>query len=361
MSSHEERFKKLYSNKILKNFKPAIEAVDYMLRGTPHVTSGAPNILDSLDIKRYMSTVIAAMLPCAVASIYLYGLRALVIILTAYISGGLTEFLIASIRKTEVHEGFLVTGMIFPLILPPTIPLWVVATGMIAGVVFGKEAFGGTGRNIFNPALVGRIFITFAFPLIMTMLWNEPFITGLGGFVKYNVDAVTSSTPLVNLKLNIASSYSYSDMLFGRAPGSLGETFRIGIIIGGAYLVYTKVANWRIPATYLATVLILSAAGNLLIPSRIAPPLFQLLSGGLLFGAFFMATDPVSSPFTIAGKWIYGILLGILTVIIRSFTGYVEGVMFSIILANAFAPLIDNIVISRKYRPVIKTSEVSAK
>lgn len=345
-------FDKLYSIKALKKFNPAIEAFDYLLHGSGSVSKSIPHIYDNLDIKRYMSIVIIALLPCTIAAIYFYGLRVLLIILVSYVFGGLTEILFAVIRKKEIHEGFLVTGLIFPLVLPPTIPLWVVAVGVVFGVVFGKEVFGGTGKNVFNPALTGRIFITIAFPVLMTVTWQMPFTSGLGGFIHYNIDAITSATPLVSQKINSLVPFPYIDLLMGRAPGSLGETFRLGIIIGGLFLMFTKVANWRIPVSYLGSVLILSSIGNLFIPDQIAPPVFQMLSGGLLFGAFFMATDPVSSPFTKSGKWLYGLLLGLLTVIIRSFTGYVEGVMFSIILANAIAPLIDTLILNKKYRPI---------
>lgn len=358
MSKLETIFDKLYNIKALKMFSPAIKAFDYLLRGPGSVTGSAPHIVDNLDIKRYMSIVIIALIPSTIASVYFYGLRAIMIILVSYIFGGITEVLFAAIRKKEVHEGFLVTGLIFPLVLPPTIPLWVVAVGVVFGVVFGKEVFGGTGRNIFNPALVGRIFITIAFPVFLTTSWQMPFMSGLGGFVHYQVDAITSVTPLVSLKLGSQIPFSYMDLLLGRAPGSLGETFRLGIIISGLFLMLTKVANWRIPVSYIGSVFIISGIGNLFIPGQIASPGFQLLSGGLLFGAFFMATDPVSSPFTKSGKWIYGILLGLLTVVIRSFTGYVEGVMFSIILANAIAPLIDSLILRRKYKPIKKNNGV---
>lgn len=331
---------KLYRIKLLNRVKPVIDALDAALFGTDKTTSSAPHFVDNLDMKRYMSFVIIALLPTVLASIHFFGLQAVKIILVSYMAGGFVEVMFAIIRKKAIHEGFLVTGLIFPLVLPPTVPLWVVAVGVIFGTFFGKEVFGGTGKNIFNPSLVGRLFITIAFPAIMSAYWQKPF-----------TDVITASTPLALYKTTHFIT-PYADLLFGRVAGSMGEIFRIGIIFGGLFLIYTKVSNWRIPTAYLGTVLIVSLAGSHFLPAKIAPPLFQLLSGGLLLGAFFMATDPVTSPYTMMGKYIFGCGCGILTVLIRSFSGYVEGVMFSIILMNAFSPLIDQIVLKIKYRPV---------
>lgn len=333
---------KAYKIKFLSKFKPVIDAADAFFFGPEDITPAAPHIRDNLDIKRYMSFVIIAILPATLASLYFYRLDALKIILVSYAAGGLVEVLFAIFRKKVIHEGLLVTGLIFPMILPPTTPLWIVAVGIMFGCFFGKEVFGGTGRNIFNPALVGRLFITIAFPSIMTTSWRLPMS-----------DAITSATPLVLYKTSGIIT-PYFELLMGSAAGSMGEIFRIGIIIGGLFLIFSKVSNWRIPFTYLGTVLVLSGVGSFFFPVKIAPPIFQILSGGLLFGAMFMATDPVTSPFTTAGKFIFGVGCGIFTVLIRGFSGYVEGVMFSIILMNAFAPLIDQAVIKIKYRPVKK-------
>jgi len=261
-------------------------------------------------------------------------------IAVSYIAGGLVEVIFAIVRKKEIHEGFLITGLIFPLVLPPTTPLWIVAVGIVFGTLFGKEVFGGTGRNIFNPALVGRLFVTIAFPAIMTTNWQMPF-----------ADAITSATPLSVYKTTGVSSSSF-DLILGMTAGSMGETFRVGIILGGLFLMLTKVSNWRIPVSYIGTVFLFALAGNHFLPEKIAPPMFQVLAGGLLFGAMFMATDPITSPFTRAGKYTFGIMCGVLTVLIRSFSGCVEGVMFSIVITNAFTPIIDQIVLTLKYRSV---------
>jgi Na+-transporting NADH:ubiquinone oxidoreductase subunit B/electron transport complex protein RnfD len=331
---------KLYEAPALSRVRPIIGAADAILYGTNETTHAAPHVVDNIDIKRYMSLVIAALIPATLAAIALFGPRVIAMIMVSYAAGGLVEVLFAIVRKHDIHEGFLITGLIFPLVLPPTTPLWIVAVGVVFGTLFGKEVFGGTGRNPFNPALVGRLFITIAFPAIMTMEWKVPL-----------QDAVTSATPLSQYKSEHVVA-SAGDLLMGQSPGSMGEVCRIAIIAGGVFLMLVRVSNWRIPVSYLATVFVFALIGNRFISDRIAPPVFQLLAGGLLFGAMFMATDPITSPFTKAGKYVFGISCGVLTVLIRSFSGYVEGVMFSIVLMNAFSPLIDQIVLMFKYRAV---------
>lgn len=328
-------------NKLLCKFKPVLNATDEFFFGTDKVTS-LPHIVDYMDIKRFMALVVVALIPVTIASVYFWGLRVLAIIAVSYAFGGMVEVAFAAARKKEIHEGFLVTGLIFPLILPPTTPLWVVAVGVVFGVLFGKEVFGGTARNIFNPAIVGRIFLSIAFPKIMSSEWRQPL-----------TDAVAQATPLALFK-NQGIIASYQDMFFGFSSGCIGETFRIGIIAGGVFLILLKIVDWRIPLAYLSSAAVFSWAGNHLFHAHFAPPLFQILSGGLLLGAFFMATDPVTSPFTKSGKWIAGILLGILTVLIRGLSGYTEGVMFSILLVNMFTPLIDTIVLGARYRKKAK-------
>ncbi|MCQ9208657.1 MAG: RnfABCDGE type electron transport complex subunit D [Omnitrophica bacterium] len=324
----------LEKNRILRPFKPVLDALDGFFFATSQVTIGAPHIRDTLDLKRYMITVLLAVLPCAALGVYFYGMRVITLIIISYVFGGTCEVLFSVIRKKEINEGFLITGIIYPLILPPTIPYWMAAVGIVVGVVFGKEVFGGTGKNIFNPAMVGRLFLAISFPVAMTTKWSIPF-----------ADAITSATPLIDFKGGglLASNWH---LLLGNIPGSVGETCKIAIILGGIFLMITKVANWRIPLSYLGTVAIFSLVLHGIWPQNFAPPLFQLLSGGLLFGAMFMATDPVTSPFTQPGRWLFGILLGVLTVCIRGFSGFVEGVMFALIFMNIFAPLLDQLVLA---------------
>jgi Na+-transporting NADH:ubiquinone oxidoreductase subunit B/electron transport complex protein RnfD len=332
-------FHGLKHSKALRPVKPVIETLEGIVLGSPETTAEAPHFLDHIEIKRYMSTVILAMIPTTVAAVVFFGWYILAMILTSYVVGGIIEVLFALIRKKEIEEGFLVTGLIFPLVLPPTTPLWVVAVGIAFGVFFGKEVFGGTGRNIFNPALVGRIFITIAFPEIMSATWRLPFS-----------DAITTATPLAVYR-STQGTAPYLDLLIGQVAGSTGEVFRIGIIAGAVLLMMTRVSSWRITICYLASVAVSAFIGHNLGPQTFAPPLFQLLSGGLLFGAVFMATDPVTSPATKPGKIIFGCACGILTVLIRTFSGFTEGVMFSIVIMNAFSPLIDNLVVNIKYKP----------
>ena len=336
----KEILDKLANTRGLRRLKTIFETLQGIIYGSTEVTDRGPHIRDNMEIKRFMSCVILGLMPTTVASILFYGWHAVLMIVVAYVSGGLVEVIFAIVRRKDIEEGFFVTGLIFPLVLPPTVPLWVVVVGMAFGVFFGKEIFGGTGRNIFNPALVGRLFITIAFPKIMSATWQAPF-----------ADAVTSATPLVVYK-NSQTAASFIDLVLGQTAGSMGELFRLGIIAGGVFLIIARVSNWRVPLSYLGSVLLFSFLGYLLSPSDIAPPLFQLLSGGLLFGAMFMATDPVTSPATNLGKYIFGVLCGLLTVLIRSFSGYTEGVMFSIILANAVTPLLDHVILEYKYRTV---------
>lgn len=343
---------KFTENRIVK---PAWEAIDFFLKGSPEVTTGGAHIREAMDIKRYMIIAVVALLPSAGAAIYYYGIKAFWMIILSYVFGITTEWIFAIVKKEEIHEGIFVTCMIYPLTLPPTIPLWMLVVGIVFGVFFGKEVFGGTGRNIFNPALVGRLFITIAFPFYMASNWADPLITK-GHFFTMDLasipDAITSATPLTFLKAGEPMVYSIGQLLMGAAPGSMGETFRLGIIIAGIFLILTKVSSWRIPVTYISTVLVLSALGHMFFPANVAAPIYQVLAGGLLYGAFFMATDPVSSPYTNRGKIVFGLGLGLLTVLIRSFSGYTEGVMFSIILMNAFGPLIDSYVLDATYKPL---------
>ena len=332
-------FSGLKRARLLRPVRSIVETLEGIVLGSRELTAGAPHMRDHIEIKRYMSTVIIAMLPSTVAAIIFFGWWAVWMILTSYVVGGIVEVAFALVRKKEIEEGFLVTGLIFPLILPPTTPLWIVAVGIAFGTMFGKEVFGGTGRNVFNPALVGRVFITIAFPEAMSATWRAPFS-----------DAITTATPL-SIYRGSGTLTPLADLLLGQVPGCMGEVFRVGIILGGLFLIATRVGSWRTSLVYLATVGVFAWVGNALAPQAFAPPLFQLLAGGLLFGAFYMATDPVSSPTTKAGKIVFGVGAGVLTVLIRSFSGFTEGVMFSILVMNAFSPLLDNLVINRRYKP----------
>ncbi len=330
-------------------FKPLYEAMENFFYGPATRTGTAPHVRDPLDLKRYMTMVIIALLPATLAGIYFYGLRTLAIIVVSYAVGGTIEVIFAVIRKEEINEGFLVTGLLFPLVLPPTIPLWMVGVGVAFGVLVGKEIFGGTGRNLFNPALVGRCFLALGYPSEMSAVWLKPGEGLTGSLLQwYDTAAVTGATPLGQAKLgewaNIGS------LLWGTTTGCIGETCAIGIILGGIFLILTKVANWRTVVSSLGSFVILAAAFNIADPDRFGPVYWHVFAGGLLLGVFFMATDPVSSPNTNGGKWFYGIIIGTVTVLIRNLTGYVEGMMFAILLGNIVAPMLDEAVVYVRLR-----------
>lgn len=328
-------------------FKPVFDAAENLFFAPATATTTVPHVRDRLDVKRFMFVVVIALLPCVLASFYFFGLRMLVMFVVSYAVGGAVEVVFAIVRKEEINEGFLVTGLLFPLILPPALPLWMVGLGVGFGVFVGKELFGGTGRNPFNPALIGRCFLALAYPVAMSANWIMPGDGLMGRLFQYvdasDIDAITSATPLVLAKQ--AELVELSDMLFGSVAGSGGETSVVAVVIGGVFLLFTRVANWRTVASLLGSFALLAAALNYAQPATFAPVLWHLCAGGLLFGAFFMATDPVTSPITNVGKWLYGAIIGLGTVLIRNFTGYVEGVMFAILLGNIVAPVLDEIVI----------------
>ncbi|HNZ66218.1 MAG TPA: RnfABCDGE type electron transport complex subunit D [Planctomycetota bacterium] len=369
----------------LEFFRPLIDAGDAFFYGMPDVSLGKPHIRDGMDVKRFMITVLFAVIPAACASIYFYGWRAIIIILTSYIVGGIAEVGFCLVRKEPVTEGFLITGMLYPLIFPPTIPLWMLSVGIVVGVILGKEVFGGTGKNPFNAALVGRCFIYIAFPLFMTgnafvepigngLILNGyvPHEVGLGGIVsnrglwEHNVveglvEGVCSATPLAELK-ELEGSVGYMDfvkkslpsLLWGNRAGCLGETCSILILLGAVFMVFTRVANWRTMGSCIVAGFVTACflwSGECWM-DRVWLGLFHILSGGFLFGAVFMTTDPVTGPLTQAGRYFYGALIGIIAMLIRRFSGYPEGMMFAILLMNIFAALIDEVVVLVRFRGI---------
>lgn len=334
----------------LKPLKPLLNAVDgFFFRGSD-VTTGAPHIRDGNNLKRMFIFVVFAALPSAAAGIYYFGWRGVLLIAISYIVGLSVEIVFAVMRKEEISEGAFVTCILYPLILPPDLPLWMVALGIFVGVLFGKEVFGGTGYNIFNPALVSRIFLYICFPAAMTSNWVAP-MDGWGGLINYTGDALTGATPLALYKIK-GELTTLTNLFWGNVGGSLGETSALLVIAGGLFLIITRVADWRIPLSFLGSALIFSLILNAANPVIFAPAGFQLLSGGMLFGAFFMATDPVSSPFTKEGRWFFGAACGLITILIRGYSGYAEGVMFAILFMNIFTSIIDRVVLSFRYREV---------
>jgi len=334
---------------------PLFNAMDGFFFRFADVTSGAPHLRDANNLKRMFIIVVFAALPSALAGTYFFGWRALLMILVSYTVGLAVEITFSIIRKTEISEGAFVTCLLFPLILPPDLPLWMVALGIFVATLFGKEVFGGTGYNIFNPALVGRVFLYICFPAAMSGDWIRP-MSGMGGLASFkgeslggSADVVTMATPLAAFSSDGVPP-SLAELFIGNVSGSLGETSALMILLGAALLIVTRIADWRIPLSFIASASVFSLLLHISSPGSFAPVAYQLLSGGLLFGAFFMATDPVTSPFSKPGRWVFGAMCGFLTILIREFSGYPEGVMFAILFMNMFTPLIDHLVLHFRFR-----------
>ncbi len=387
-----------YLNKIKPHFEPGgkLQSFHSVFEGfesflyTPRSTSSSGvHVHDSIDSKRVMIIVVLALLPCtffgmfntgyqnylcsgaegySVWNAFLYGFLAILPrIAVTYVVGLGIEFIVAQWRKEEIQEGFLVTGILIPLICPIETPVWMLAVATAFSVIFVKEVFGGTGFNIFNVALVARAFLFFAYPAQMSgdraFIATEP-ICGLGGTVTFS-DAVTGATPLGQLATGLGASadsagcqltnavgdpISTWDAFFGLIPGSFGETSTLCILLGAALLLITGIASWKIMLSVFAGGLAMGALAywcqSPLYPASTLTPLDQLLYGGFAFAAVFMATDPVTAARTGAGKYIYGFLVGVIAILIRVYnTGYPEGAMLAVLLMNAFAPLIDYCVV----------------
>jgi len=361
---------------------------------SPAHTAGAKGtqIRDAIDLKRLMMTVVIAMVPCVLFGIWNVGHQhyiatgqvatllqkfgigiyvVLPMILVSYVAGGLVEAIFAIIRKHPINEGFLVTGMLIPLVLPPTIPLWQIALGTIFAVVIAKEAFGGTGMNVLNVAMTARAFLYFAYPAQMsgdvwTYLGDATPVEGYSGAtvlaVVYDTSVAGTGTVLASLGDSwYANLYDLKNLFLGAMPGSVGETSTLMVLIGAAILIFTGVGSWKIIVSVFGGALSMGYLFNLLGVNEfmLIPPHYHLVIGGLAFGAVFMATDPVTAAHTERGKWIYGFLIGVLTVIIRVFNpAYPEGIMLAVLLMNVFAPLIDFYVVQANKRRRLKRATV---
>ena len=336
-------------------------------------TSGA-HFRDAMDMKRTMTMVILALMPALLFGTYnigfqhfhsinpelsffegfwdnlLYGaIKILPIIVISYVVGLSIEFGFAQWRKHDVNEGFLVTGMLIPLVMPPDVPLWQVALATAFAVVIGKEVFGGTGMNFLNPALLARAFLFFAFPSSMS---------GDNVWIAEKADAFSGATPLAEMMIgaNLPST-SFWDMLLGIMPGSIGETSSIAILLGAAFLLITGIGSWRIMLSVFMGGALMGLTFNLFgsNPYTQIPFYYHYVMGGFMFGAVFMATDPVTAAQTNRGKWIYGILIGVMAVLIRVVNpAYPEGMMLAILLLNVFAPLIDYYIVDANIRKRMK-------
>jgi electron transport complex protein RnfD len=309
------------------------------------------------SVSKLMYGVIIALVPAFLVSLYVFGIGALIVTLTAMISCLVFEYLIQrylmKIKPTVSDGSALITGLLLAFCLPSNISVWLVILGSFVAIAVGKLSFGGLGNNPFNPALVGRVFLFISFPVQLTS-WPEPIINRL-----HYMDASTGATPLAIMKEGLKNSENlsrimldipfYADMLIGKIGGSTGEIAALAILLGGLYMLVRKIITWHIPVSILLTVIVFTGILWLVNPDKNPDPVFHLLSGGLMLGAVFMATDYVTSPMTPKGMWIYGTMIGIITVVIRVFGAYPEGVQFAILIMNAFTPLINKYVKPRRF------------
>ncbi len=330
-----------------------------MLKKTLNIST-SPHIKQALTTDEIMRNVVYALLPVAAFAVFSFGINALLVLVATTASAVLTEHLLCRLSNQEStisDWSAVITGLLLGLILPPAFPLWMAFAGGFISIALGKFIFGGLGYNVFNPALVGRAVLQAAFPVAITT-WFPAFadnrFSEIAGsiltfpFMEPEFDAVTGATPLAAFKFDQVTTGT-GELALGLVSGSIGETSAVLILLGGAYLVIRKMMNWRIPVAILATVYGLSGIFHLIDPQAYPEPLFMLFSGGLMIGAVFMATDMVASPITPAGATLYGILIGLLVVVIRLWGGLPEGVMYAILLANAVSPHIDNMIQPRVY------------
>jgi Na+-transporting NADH:ubiquinone oxidoreductase subunit B len=375
----------------LQKFYPIYEMADTFLYTSGHTTKGSTHVRDAIDLKRVMTMVVIALVPCILMALYNTGYQAHVllesqgiteasgwrgtilyylgfshdsssivanfiygalyfmpVLMVTGLFGGGWEVLFAIVRKHEINEGFFVTMFLFPLILPPTIPLWQVAVGISFGVVIGKEVFGGTGMNVLNPALVGRAFLFFAYAGNIS-----------GDAVWIAADGVTAATGLAEASVSGIQNLNLINNFLGLTPGSMGETSTLACLIGAAILIITGIGSWRIMLSLVVSTLFFSLLSNAVgSPSNSMasmPFYWHYVLGGYAFGTVFMATDPVTAPVTISGKYIYGALIGAMVVLIRVFNlAFPEGMMLAILFGNVFAPVIDAYVVKYHIKKRVK-------
>ena len=347
------------------------------------VTFKGSHIRDSIDLKRTMTVVIIALIPALLFGAYNVGLqhfrstgidatilesfwfgilKMLPLIIVSYVTGLGIEFIAAQIRGHEINEGFLVTGLLIPLIMPIDVPLWMLALSTAFAVILGKEVFGGTGMNIFNPALLARAFLFFSYPAWMSgdNVWTEGLTAG-----KNIIDGYSGATPLSLCAAGDTDQLpSFMEMFIGTIPGSIGETSTLAILIGALILIVTGIGSWKIIAGVFAGGLGMGLLLNVASANTFMelPFYYHYVMGGFAFGAIFMATDPVSGAQTEKGKWIYGFMIGVLSILIRVLNpAYPEGVMLAILLMNLFAPLIDYYVIQGNIKKRLKRAKIATK
>lgn len=384
---------------------PAFGAIHTFLYMPNEVTHGGTHIKAADDLKRTMNTVILALIPCLIFGMFNAGYqhyfalgeiqqangffdasfwswdnlviglwKVLPLVIVSYGVGLGIEFLFAIIKKHEVEEGYLVTGMLVPLIVPIDTPLWMLAVAVAFGVVIGKEVFGGTGMNVLNPALTIRAFLFFAYPTWMTgdKVWVHGAVERANQIASgAQLDAISGETILGGLAQGKHLAYSNWDMFYGLIPGSVGETSTLLILLGGLFLIFTKIGSWRIMLSSVVGAIVMGLIFNGVIDQGwitegskfyglMSTPFWQhLIIGGFAFGTVYMATDPVTASQTNKGKWIYGFLIGFISILIRVFNpAYPEGVMLAILLMNVFAPTIDHYVIKGNIKKRMKRLKV---
>lgn len=322
--------------------------------------STSPHLTKGLSTETIMRNVVYAILPMVAFAVYVFGWNALLVISATVISSVVTEYTLCRLSGKESTIGdwsAVITGLLLGLTLPPVFPIWMAFLGGVIAIALGKFIFGGLGYNVFNPALVGRAFLQAAFPVAITT-WYDPLSTERFStitssvltlpFMTPSIDGASGATPLSAFKFDHVVANT-SDLVFGFTSGSTGETSAVVILLGGVYLVWRRMMNWRIPVAILTTVFTFCGALHVFDPLNYASPVFMIFSGGLMLGAVFMATDMVASPITPPGVVVYGILIGALIVIIRVWGGLPEGVMYAILLANAVSPQIDRVIQPRVY------------
>ncbi|TXH62879.1 MAG: NADH:ubiquinone reductase (Na(+)-transporting) subunit B [Thiothrix sp.] len=380
------------------------EMVDTLLYSPPNRTTSSPHVRDALDLKRVMGYVWLATFPVMFMACYNTGLQAnlalqsmgleqaagwrgsiqslfgfdpnsffdnffhgllyfLPMYMTTFIVGGIAEVIFALVRGHEVNEGFFVTSILYTLTLPPATPLWMVGAGILFGVIIGKEVFGGTGKNFINPALAGRAFLFFAYPSYMSgdLVWVA--VDGYSGATALSTGAASGMAGIYE------SGLTWWDAFIGLEPGSIGETSTLAVFIGGAFLLYTGIASWRIVSGVMfgmiMTTILLNTIGSDTNPMFAMPWWWHLVLGGFAFGMMFMATDPVTAAHTNAGRWWFGVLIGFMVILIRVVNpAFPEGMMLAILFGNMFAPLIDYAVmkvnIKRRLKRQLRSAEVKA-
>ena len=311
------------------------------------IISPAPHIHGGDSVSKNMTGVIIALVPALLTGFYFFGLGALIVTLTAVVSCVLFEYLIQryllKVETTIMDGSAALTGLLLAMNLPSNIPVWMIIAGSLVAIGIAKMSFGGLGNNPFNPALVGRVFMLISFPVQMTS-WPRPV-----PFSTAYLDAETAATPLAMMKGHFGELPDTLNLFLGNMGGSMGEVSAIAILIGLAYLLYKKIISWHIPVSILATVFIFTAILNWIQPETYASPVAHLFTGGLMLGAVFMATDYVTSPMNTRGMLVYGVGIGIITVLIRVFGAYPEGVSFAILIMNAFTPLINTYIKPKRF------------